>query len=191
MKRDNTKLIYALLSLLIVTVAVQSYFLYDLKKSKNFQTKKEVVVDNFFKHPYTNSTDPFKEIKKMQEDMQKSFGHINSIFSNDPFFKDVYKELSVSPLSDFKENKKNYIIELNIPGANEQKIDIKSQNHIIKIYAKSTKNNDTKDTNYLHRERYTQVFERNFVMPDNADLNKLKSIYKNGILKITIPKKDK
>jgi len=189
MKRDNFKLIYALLSLLIVVVVAQSYFIYDLTKVDETPSKKELPVDSFFKYPHAKKGDPFIEMKKMQEEMQKSFGHFNSIFSDDPFFKEVFKEFSVSPLSDIKEDKKSYIIELNIPGADKQQIDIKTDRNLLKVYAKSTKNSDTNDTNDVHRERYSQVFERSFMLPLNADLDKMKNSYKNGILKIIIPKK--
>ena len=189
MKRDSFKLIYALLSLLIVIVVAQSYFIYDLNKTNKSPVQKELSSANLFSRPYTNTADPFKEIKKMQEEMQKSFGHFNSVFSNDPFFKDVYKNFSISPLSDIKEDKTNYIIELNIPGADKQQIDIKTQGNSVKVYAKSTKNTDTNDTNYVHRERYTQVFQRSFTLPEDANMDKLKNSYKNGILKIIIPKK--
>ena len=190
MKRDGFKLVYALLSLLIVVVVAQGYFIYDLTKTSKAQTKKELIVDDFFKHPHVSgNVDPFEEIKKIQEEMQKSFGHFNSVFSNDPFFKDVYKEMSISPLSDIKEDKKNYIIELNIPGADKQQIDIKSDGNMLKVYAKNTKSTDTNETNYVHRERFTQVFERSFLLPNDADLDKMKNNYKDGILKIIIPKK--
>ncbi len=189
MKRGSFKLIYALLSLLIVVVAAQSYFIYDLTKTDQPKVKRELVVDDFFKHSQVNGVDPFKEIKKIQEEMQKSFGHFNSVFSNDPFFRNVYKNLSISPLSDIKEDKKSYIIELNIPGADKGQIDIKSEGNTLKIYAKSTEGTDTNDTNYVHRERFTQVFQRSFVLPDDAELDKMKNSYKDGILKIIIPKK--
>jgi len=190
MKRDNFKLIYTLLSLLLVVVLAQSYFIYGLTKTDGVTKEQKVHKDDFFNHPYVKSSDPFEEIKKIQEEMQKSFGHFNSTFSNDPFFEDVYKKLSISPLSDIKGDKNGYTIELNIPGADKQKIDIKTQGNTLSVHAKSTKSTDTNDTNYIHRERYTQVFQRSFTLPEDADLDKIKSGYKNGILKITIPKKD-
>ena len=189
MKRDNFKLIYTLLSLLLVVVLAQSYFIYDLTKTKEVSSKEKTVVDNFFNYPHAKSNDPFEEVKKIQEEMQKSFGHFNSMFSNDPFFKDVYKSFSISPLSDVKEDKNNYIIELNIPGADKQKIDIKTQDGTLTVYAKSIKSSDTNDTSYVHRERYTQVFQRSFTLPEDADLDKMTNRYQNGILKITVPKK--
>ena len=198
MKANNFKLFYALLSLLLVIVAAQSYFIYDLKQGletqKDLNKVEKIAVtkspwDDFFNNFHANGIDPFEQMKKMQEEMQKSFGHFNSIFSNDPFFKEAYDKMSTSPLSDLKEDKDSYTIELNIPGADEQKIEIKSEGNYLNIYANSVKSSDVNDTNYIHRERYTQRFERSFLLPENADMDHIKSHYDNGVLKIIIPKK--
>jgi len=198
MKADNFKIFYALLSLLLVIFAVQSYFIYDLKQSleakNNLGNLEKIAIsksysDDFFNNYQADSIDPFEHMKKIQEEMQKSFGQFNSIFSNDPFFKEAYKNISTAPLSDVKENKDSYTIELNIPGADEQKIEIKNKGNYLTVYANSVKSSDINDTNYIHRERFTQKFERTFLLPDNADMNNIKSDYDKGILKIIIPKK--
>ncbi len=189
-------LIYALLSVLVVIVLAQSYLIYDFKKNVN---KQDVVVNThttnypassqFFNNFNAKNTDPFEQMKKMQEEMQKSFGHFNSVFADDPFFQSAFKDMSISPLSDFKATDKEYILELNIPGSSEQKIDIKTQNNILKISAVTEVIKDENNTKYMHKERFTQRFERSFTLPLDADVDKLKSNYESGVLKITIPKK--
>ena len=200
-------LIYTLLSVLVVIILVQSYFIYDFKHSVlsvskenmgNNSTKiapvattvaKDPFVSQFFNNFDAKSADPFEQMKKMQEQMQKSFGQFNSIFADDPFFKEAFERGGVSPLSDFKKNKNEYILELNLPGAKEQKIDIKSVDNRLNIRASTEISKDTNGTNYIHKERYTQNFERSFTLPKDADLSAMTNSYKNGVLKITIPKK--
>ncbi len=198
MKQNSFKPLYLLLSLLFVVVAVQSYLIYDLKNSVGNESQLQKVEkngvvkpfgDDFFNNFYTDSTDPFEQMKKMQEEMQKSFGHFNSIFSDDPFFKEAFSNMATMPLSDIQETKNSYVIEVNIPGANKQKIDVKTQGNYLTIHASSEKKNDINNSNYIHRERYTQNFERKFYLPDDADMENMTNDYKNGILTVTIPKK--
>ena len=191
-------LIYISLFALVLIVLVQSYYLYDFKKELQtndvkIKSTKVVPVDSFtnqfFNNGNSNSGDLFEQMQKMQEQMQKSFGQFNSIFSKDPFFKDAFSHMSTSPLSDFKENKDEYILELNIPGAKENKIVINTQGNSLKIDATINNSKDTNGTNYFHKERYTQHFSRSFVLPDDAKTSSFESKYENGILRISIPKK--
>lgn len=198
MRVHKFKLFYALLSLLLVVVAAQSYFIYDLKQGldskKDLKEPENIVVtqtvyDDFFNDFHHNGTNPFEQMRLIQEQMQKSFGHFNSMFFNDPFFKEAYEKMSALPLSDIKEDKDNYTIELNIPGVKKQEIEITSEDNYLKVHAYSVKSSDVNDTNYIHKERYTQRFERVFVLPEDADMKNLEDSYDNGILKIVIPKK--
>ncbi len=198
MKESNAKWIYLLLGVLIVAVAVQSYLLYDVKKSvagdRIASTGSSVNLssapaDDFFNNFPAQRIDPFEQMKKMQEEMQKSFGQFNMMFSNDPLFQKVFDNMSVAPLSDLKEDGNEYIIELNIPGADEQKIDIQSHGNQLDVRASSERSSDVNGTNYIHRERFSQRFERSFTLPDDADVSNMTNSYTNGILKIVIPKK--
>jgi HSP20 family protein len=178
--------IYILLSILVVVILAQSYYLYDFKQQRQNDSS---LTNKFFNNFNSNSSDPFEKMQKMQEEMQKSFGKFNSIFSNDPFYKDVFSHMSIAPLSDFKESKNEYILELDIPGAQEKKITIDTKDNVLKVKASIQKINDTNGTNYFHKERFTQSFMRSFTLPNDAKMDALDSSYKNGILKITIPKR--
>ena len=182
-------LIYALLSLLVLVVLAQSYVLYGYtKKSDNQQERVETTA--LPAHSLrASSSDPFEQMRIMQQQMQKSFGHINSLFADDPFFKKAFMGAGISPLSDITEDKERYKVAINIPGAKEQKIDIKTAGNSLTVKASAEKKVDTNDTNYIHMERYSQRFERNFSLPEDADLNALTHKYENGVLEITIPKK--
>lgn len=191
------KAIYVLLFILVLVISAQSYYLYDFKNqiqnnssiaNKIKSSQDDSFTNSFFNNFNSSNSDPFEQMLKMQEEMHKSFGKFNSIFSNDPFYKDAFAHMSIAPLSDFKESEDEYILELNIPGALENKITIDTQDNILKIKANIQKINDTNSTNYFHRERFTQSFMRSFVLPKNAKMDKLESSYINGILKVVIPK---
>lgn len=195
MMEKEFKFIYVLLFFLITVILIQSYFLYDFKKSLNEASSNSLATQTkpfsrgFPGTLITSSSDPFEHMKKMQQEIHKSFGHFNSFFADDPFFQEAFKDMGISPLSDIKENHDEYKIELEIPGAKEQKIDIKISGNILTINASLEKKKDVNNTNYIHMERFTQRFERSFILKDDADLDSLKSNYTDGVLEITIPKK--
>ncbi len=191
MNADKTKFFMGILALFASVIIVQSYFLYDLsesvKKTKSQQEyNTKVGANNFFN---AHSTDPFKQMQKMQEQMRKSFGQFNSLFANDPFFKKAYSQMAIKPLSDIKEDDKKYTIELNIPGAQEQNIEITNRDNTLSVFARSEFSKEDNSSNYIHKERYSQSFSRSFILPQNADLDHLTSLYDKGVLKIDIPKK--
>jgi len=196
MKRDYTHLFSALLILLTAVIFMQTYFLYGLKKSvdtgqqqQRLEQTKRSASNEFFNDFSPESRDPFEQIQKMQEEMQKSFGHFNSRFDDDPFFKEVFENMSISPLSNIKEEADRYLIELSIPGADESNIKIITKENYLQVSASSQKRHDENSSNYIHKERYSQHFERSFILPPDADEEKVQHHYKNGILTITIAKK--
>jgi len=197
MKADNSKFLYIVLALLSLVVLGQSYFLYDLKASQGNEPTQKIettvaknpVKDEFFRNFNATSSDPFEQIQRMQEQMQQSFGHFNSMFADDPFFKEAFNNMSTSPLSDIQESDKSFIVKLNIPGAKENEIKIIGEGNTLTVLATSEEVKDKDNGNYMHKERFTRHFERSFLLPKNADLSAKSSEYKDGVLKITIPKK--
>lgn len=198
MKKNRLNILYALISLLIVVVLVQSFLLYDFKReiSSSYELKaqersrvKSSLDNQFFNNFQANSSDPFEQMQKMQEQMQQSFAQFNSVFQDDPFFKDMYQNIGTLPLSDLKEDGDNYILELSIPGARKEDIKILTNDNILTVKASTQKGKDINNTNYIRQERFVQKFIRSFTLPKNADHISMTYTYKDGILKIVIPKK--
>ncbi|MDQ7068287.1 MAG: Hsp20/alpha crystallin family protein [Sulfurimonas sp.] len=173
-------LIYIVLAILMSAILAQGYVIYNLKKEPAMQVVKtqNQVVHN-----------PLEQINMMQAMMNRSFEQLNSVFLNDPFFEDVYKNMEVSPLSDMHETDKEYIIEISLPGALKNNIQINTEGNHLQVSASIQKIKDKNSTDYIYKERYTQHFERSFTLLDDADLTKMQSDYKNGVLRLTIPKK--
>jgi len=83
------------------------------------------------------------------------------------------------------ETEKNYQVELLMPGAEKEKIDLNIENNVLSIMYKS----DEKKEEYLHREWSYSEFNRSFTLPDNVDTSDIDASYNNGVLKITLNKK--
>lgn len=184
-------IIYGALALLVLIVLIQSYVIYDFKNSLTQTNQVEDTTSSStitLKDYNPRSVDPFDQMKKIQEQMQKNFGQFNSIFANDPFFQDAFKDMGISPLSDLHDDGDKYVIDIDIPGVAQNNINIKTENNRITISANTQSSNDTNNTNYIHKERFSQRFERIFSVPLDADMAKMNNSYENDVLKIVIPK---
>ena len=113
-----------------------------------------------------------------------------SIF--DDFFKNTW-DINVqdysfhSPSFNIKENDKEYILELAIPGKNNDNFKLELDNKLLKVSYKE--DNEDTEYNYNVREFNYSSFEKSFEIPESIDFNKINSYYREGILSIILPKR--
>jgi HSP20 family protein len=89
-----------------------------------------------------------------------------------------------------KESSDNFTLELAIPGMKKSDFTIDVENKVLSI-ASEVKHEDeeTKD-HYTRREFGYSSFKRTFTLPDSVESDKVKASYKDGILMITLPKRE-
>ncbi|MCS7005608.1 MAG: Hsp20/alpha crystallin family protein [Cytophagales bacterium] len=119
------------------------------------------------------------------------FPSINSFF-DDFFSKDFFKvaQLGTSiPALNISEKDKSYELELAAPGFSKDdfKIELK-ENRYLTISSEKKEEKEEKTDKYTKKEFNFSSFSRQVVLPENVETEKIKAEYKNGILKISIPK---
>lgn len=92
------------------------------------------------------------------------------------------------PAVDILDNKENIIIKAELPGVDKKDIEIDLKDHILTLKGERSYENEVKEDNYYHRERTFGKFQRSFRLPLDLDPNKIKADYKDGVLRIDIPK---
>lgn len=92
---------------------------------------------------------------------------------------------------DIYEEAGDYHIEMDIPGFNKQDIKIECDKGYLTITAeKKEENNDSdQEKKYIRRERVYGKYQREFYLGD-IDSDKVKAEFQNGVLKVTVPKKE-
>jgi HSP20 family protein len=117
-----------------------------------------------------------------------------------PFFNDVYSILNDSflneraafrtPAVNIAETDAQFEIELAIPGLSKEDIKINLDKNVLSVSA--DKKTETVDENkkFTKREYSFNSFSRSFTLPESADYSKIEADYVNGILKLTIAKKE-
>lgn len=108
-------------------------------------------------------------------------------FFDDGFFPPKEKNLMKT---DIKELKDKYLIDMDLPGFEKENINLSLKNGYLDIKAKSEQSNNEDKENYIRRERFFGECSRSFYVGDDITEEDINAEFKNGILKITIPKKE-
>jgi len=111
---------------------------------------------------------------------------MNEFFNDDfglNFFNRNYSVPSVNSI----ENNDSFEIDLAVPGMKKEEFSIELNDKVLVISSESS-NNIENDKMRLNEFNFSS-FQRSFRVPDSVDHDKIKANYKNGILKIKLPKR--
>ncbi|MBR1391751.1 MAG: Hsp20/alpha crystallin family protein [Lachnospiraceae bacterium] len=94
--------------------------------------------------------------------------------------------------TDVKENEKGYELDIDLPGYQKEdvKAELKDGYLTISATTKNEKDEKDKDHKYIRRERYYGSCSRSFYVGDAVTQEEIKARFDNGILKVSIPKKE-
>jgi len=110
----------------------------------------------------------------------------------DPFLRleDTFAGLNkMSIKSDVHETDDAYCIEAEMPGVEEGDIDVSVSEGALTIIGEKKEEKKEDREGYHHTERHYGSVKRTFPVPDAVDLRKAEATFKNGVLKVTLPKK--
>ena len=96
------------------------------------------------------------------------------------------------PAINIKENDDSFEIQVAAPGMHEDDFEIDIDNNTLSVSVEKQKKSEeeSKNTGYTRREFSYSSFKRTFSLPDMANQDKIDANYENGVLEITIPKKE-
>ena len=111
----------------------------------------------------------------------------------DDFFRDDFFNRKENNLmkTDIKESKDKYIIEMDLPGYDKENINLSLKDGYLSISAKVEKEeNENEEEKFIRKERFFGECSRSFYVGDRVTEEDIHAEFKNGILKINVPKKD-
>jgi len=95
------------------------------------------------------------------------------------------------PAVNVVETNDNYRIEVAAPGLDKKDFKIDLDNNVLTISSEKEEQNESKEEGkYMRREFSYSSFKRSFSLPASANVEHIKANHKDGILNITIPKKE-
>jgi HSP20 family protein len=119
--------------------------------------------------------EPFRDIEKFFEE--------DFLF---PSFSRIGWDLAV----DVYEEGGNVVAEMNLPGVDPEKVEILIKDDHLKISGSRDEKKEIKGENYYRREIKRGNFERVVKLPTAVKADKAEAEYKDGILKVIIPKEE-
>ncbi len=96
-----------------------------------------------------------------------------------------------TPRIDVRETKKEFKIVSEIPGLDQKDINVSIREGLLTISGEKMEEKGETEGEYYHAERMFGRFSRRVCLPDTVDVDHVKSVYKNGLLTITLPKNEK
>lgn len=97
---------------------------------------------------------------------------------------------SFIPPVDIRENKNEYLVHMDLPGVEQKDIFVGMEGGVLTIRGERKVEAETKDENLTTVERAYGSFIRSFSLPGTADPEKIAATYRNGVLAVTIPKRE-
>lgn len=116
-----------------------------------------------------------------------------SIIPKRLYLDDLFDDFLVSGTNNLKcdiyEKDNTYFLEADIPGFKKEDIKIEAEDGYLTISVSKSDEQEEEGKSYLRRERYSSSYKRQFYL-GSIDEDNIKAEFKEGTLKITVPKKE-
>jgi HSP20 family protein len=105
------------------------------------------------------------------------------------FFEEDF-DFTISPrlATDVYETDKDLVVEMQVPGFKKEDIKISFQDDYLKVEGKAEEEKEEKEKNYWRKEIRRGSFVRVIPLPRKVDPKKAKASFKDGVLKVSLPK---
>jgi HSP20 family protein len=95
---------------------------------------------------------------------------------------------ALAPTIDVSETDNEVDVKMDLPGMKAEEIDIQVHNNVLTIKGERNEDKEEKDRTFHRIERRSGSFARSIALPSVVDENKVDANYKDGVLKIRMPK---
>jgi len=128
--------------------------------------------------------DPFRELLDLQRG-------INELFEGS--FRPAREDVALrawTPAVDVYEDENGFVIKLDLPEINRDDVKVSLNEGTLSISGERRFENEQKRENYHRVERSYGQFYRSFSLPPNVDATAIDAKFKDGVLRLTLPKKE-
>lgn len=116
------------------------------------------------------------------------FDNMLDTMFNDGWNRSLIKNNNLSV--DIIEKENEFELTADLPGFDKKEINLSIQDKVLSLIANHKSSSDSKES-YRLRERNSKSFNRSFTLPENVIEEKINAKFKNGSLKIILPKVEK
>jgi HSP20 family protein len=131
-----------------------------------------------------------REIDRLFEDFGFGGGRRavgRTLFDLEPFWRGDLS-FTKAPAVDVVEKDKEYEITAELPGLDENNVEVKFADGFLTIKGEKRGEKEEKKKDYYLSERRFGSFQRSFQVPESVDPDKIVASFKNGVLTVSLPK---
>jgi HSP20 family protein len=138
--------------------------------------------------PFKGRLDRWKELEDMEKRLSTYLGRPAVQTETG---KEAMTVAEWSPLVDITEDDKEYLIKADLPEVKKDDVKLTVQDDVMSISGERKYEKEEKGKKYHRIERAYGSFMRSFTLPEDADGSKVSADYKDGVLKVHLPKSEK
>lgn len=127
--------------------------------------------------------EPFRELRRARDEMNRLLA--------DTLLEMPGRLVSWQPATDLYETAEAFVIKADLPGYSPEDVEITFTSGILTVSGERKTEAEEKAECYYCRERGAERFSRSFQLSPDIDTAKIKAEFKNGTLKVTLPKPEK
>jgi len=132
--------------------------------------------------------DPFKEMDELQSRMSRLLGGSNLTGNGD---KELMTVAEGTPSVDIVESDKEWLIKAELPDVKKEDVKVSVENGVLLLAGERKLEKEEKGRKYHRVECAYGNFVRSFTLPEGTDGARVSADYKDGVLKVHLPKGEK
>ena len=132
--------------------------------------------------------DPFRELEDVSDRLNRIFGQSPARTGSGH---DMLTVADWAPSVDISETDAAYLIKGEIPGVKKEDVKVTIQDGMLTIQGERKQEKEEKGKKFHRVECCYGSFVRSFRVPDDANENKIKADFKDGMINVTLPKSEK
>jgi HSP20 family protein len=129
--------------------------------------------------------DPFEDLMSLQDRMNRLF---EQSLARSRGEREGVAAAAWSPPVDIYETAEDIVLQAELPGLVKEDIDIQVRENTLILKGERRLNKEIKKENTLRIERAYGAFQRVFNMPNIVQADKIRAVFKEGVLRLNIPK---
>jgi len=133
--------------------------------------------------------EPFRDLVSLQERMNRMFDE--SYRTRTTGTEDEWAlGGSWAPAVDIYEHEGNIVLTAELPGVDPKNVDVRVENNVLTLRGERRWSDEVKRESYHRVERSYGTFTRSFTLPNVVDTEKIKADFRDGMLKLVLPKRE-
>ncbi len=128
--------------------------------------------------------DPLRDLLSIQDRMNRLFEQTLSRSRTE----EGIAASTWSPAVDIYETSETIVMKAELPGLSREDIEIHIRDNTLTLKGERRFAKDVQQENYLRIERVYGAFQRNFTLPATIQQDKIRAVFRDGVLELTLPK---